>query len=176
MNAKKDKAAGKAIGEMRKSGELVSVSTVSPKVAYLLDTTAQVFGTFCEACAANDPEHCKFADPEVCPYSHPCGSVGDKFSVEQQRELIFSCDVVIVECSFMAAAGMSQEEAEEQAIKRGHVAWSQLRPIVLGHPEIIFVLAHFSNRYKDAEIGEHFRQEGFPANVVLWLDSGLVTR
>ena len=78
---------------------------------------------------------------------------------------------------YRAARGeQAREEAEEQAIKRGHVAWSQLRPIVLDHPEIIFVLAHFSNRYKDAEIGEHFRQEGFPANLVLWLDSGLVTR
>ena len=42
-------AAGKCMGQMRKLGQLESVETTVPRVAYLLDTTAEVLGP-CQTC------------------------------------------------------------------------------------------------------------------------------
>ena len=116
------------------------------------------------------PELCVHADPDVAPYGQRCGSRED---LAAQQVLIYAWSTVMVECSFIGAASMSEAEADLEAIKRGHAAWSQLRPYVLKHPECTFVLAHFSNRYTDDQIVEHFGEQEFPPNVILWLDSGI---
>ena len=39
------------------------------------------------------------------------------------------------------------------------VHWEELRPYVCAHPEVMFVLIHFSLRYTDAEVLAFFRTE-----------------
>ena len=80
----------------------------------------------------------------------------------------------VVECSFIGAAGMTDEEADTQGIQRGHTSWRQLQVHVVAHPEIVFVLCHFSKRYTDVEIEEYFRSQQYCCNIVLWLDSGII--
>jgi len=184
----KCKQAGKRMGEMRKEGLLVTTEVAVPKIAYLLDSTVQVLGP-CAACQGGDggeAVQCPFADPAVAPWGEACfqhlkreGTAESGVLFAQQLEWIFACPTIVIECSFVAAAGMSEAEAEQEAIKRGHVAWSQLRPHVCAHPKSVFVLTHFSKRYTDAELREFFAAElvateGCVCNVVLWLDSGVL--
>ena len=48
---------------------------------------------------------------------------------------------------------------EEIASKKNHIYWTHLKPYVLQHPEITFILFHFSLKYKDEEIKEHLENE-----------------
>jgi len=74
--------------------------------------------------------------------------------------------VVITECTFL-----QDEQSSEggDADSKGHTSWVGLRPFIVAHPATIFVIIHFSYRYKNAEIIEHFRKENLP-NVVPWVD------
>lgn len=210
--AKTDKSAGKQIGEMRKQGLLVNVDQVLPLLAYLCDTTAQVLGPcdkcksglpgcafvsakaqFAESCfgyLAPDPASASMDVARVNPNKYAAGSHNpNHFAFQTQTELIFSCPTIVIECSFVGAGGMSEEEAETEAKHRGHASWRELAPHVKAHPESVFVLVHFSKRYTDKELREYFECKlGFQApaaasasgddavtrNVVLFLDSGVV--
>jgi len=165
---KEAKQAGRKIGDMMKAGRLCSFKTQHPRLAFLCDTTVQVFGR-CAACLAGD----------VCPFAGDGLRTGECPPIEDlqgQVDLIFQCSSIIVECSFVAV-GMDEAEAETQAIRRGHIAWSQLLPIVESNPHIEFILVHFSERYTDEELRVFFAtasssNESLP-NVLLWLDEGL---
>jgi len=162
-----DKKSGRQIGQMRKSGRLKDNVVQLPRVAFLCDTTVQVFGA-CHACRAG--EACPFGQAS---YTAPCPRAAE---ISGQLDLIFQCSTIIVECSFVAV-GMDEVKAEAEAMGRGHVAWSQLRPIVESHSDIDFILVHFSERYTDAELRCFFTTASssgtFPPNVLLWLDEGL---
>lgn len=157
---------GRSIGEMLKAGKLCEVRSSLPRLAYLCDTTVQVFGP-CKGCRSGSA--CEFAKD----YTVPCGPM---HQLEQQAKLIFQCSTIVVECSFLAV-GMDDAKAEKEAISRGHVAWTQLRPYVESHPEIEFILVHFSKRYSDQEVRAYFETASSsgsrPPNVLLWLDEGL---
>eukprot|EP00440_Ansanella_granifera_P045035 gb/GFBE01048804.1/.p1 GENE.gb/GFBE01048804.1/~~gb/GFBE01048804.1/.p1 ORF type:complete len:155 (+),score=26.03 gb/GFBE01048804.1/:1-465(+) len=151
---------------MRKDGRLKEFSKPIPRLAFLCDTTIQVFGR-CSGCSAGSG--CHFEGP----YTRSCPEAS---ALQQQLELIFQCSTVVVECTF-CAIGMTEAESEQQAKSRGHIAWSELRPVVESHPEIEFILVHFSERYSDDEIRLFFQTAssagGCVANVLLWLDEGL---
>ena len=53
---------------------------------------------------------------------------------------IFNYTVVITECTFL------DEESPSEATDKGHTGWTGLRPFVEQHPNITFVLIHFSLR------------------------------
>ncbi len=82
---------------------------------------------------------------------------------------LFTYPVVITECTYL-------EDSElDRAERVGHIAWSQLKPVIEAHPETLFVLIHFSLRHSDQEILTFFRREwdkspaGRPDNVLLWV-------
>lgn len=82
---------------------------------------------------------------------------------------------MIVECNFLDAAGMTVEESNAEATKRGHTSWDQLKRFVRAHPDVTFVLCHWSKRYSDEDVRSYFAEkERDLSNVVLWLDSGIV--
>lgn len=159
------RSVGQAIGALRKSGAATEIDEIVAKVAFLCDTTIQVFGR-CQACQAGDCP-CPFAST---PYGRACLSEQD---AARQSAAILTCPAIIVECSFLGAGGMSEQQSEEEAISRGHVSWAQLRPVVLNSPGTTFVLVHFSERYTDDQIREYFWKKEMPRNIVLWLDSGV---
>ena len=45
------------------------------------------------------------------------------------------------------------------AVETKHIHWSQLRNYVVDNPNIMFVLFHFSQRYRDEEITDFFQKE-----------------
>ena len=64
-----------------------------------------------------------------------------------------SYPLVIIECTFL------YPEELDNAIATKHIHWTQLKPYVLAHPQCLFVLIHFSLRYKEQEVLDFFRQE-----------------
>ncbi|CAF2772418.1 unnamed protein product [Rotaria sp. Silwood2] len=79
----------------------------------------------------------------------------DRHSVE-----LLQFPLIIVECSFI-----DNEQHAERASDIKHVIWDDLQRFVLQHPEIIFVLIHFSQQYNSEQIRDFFRQLNLP-NVV----------
>jgi ribonuclease Z len=63
---------------------------------------------------------------------------------------IFDYKVMITECSFL----MSDEI--DMANDKMHVHWEKLEPYIRDHPNVKFILTHFSMRYKIDEIIEFF--------------------
>jgi ribonuclease Z len=92
------------------------------------------------------------------------------YTVFEQNPELFNYPVIIVECTFI------DSETLDRANREGHIHWSQLEPIVLAHPNITFVLIHFSCRYNEQQVHEFFdnlaTREENPlslANVVLFI-------
>lgn len=74
--------------------------------------------------------------------------------------------VIFAECSFI-------EDSEiENSARTGHTHWIYLKPIILSHPSVTFVLMHFSRRYKKAQIDEFFAAESIP-NIRLFIADDL---
>jgi hypothetical protein len=100
-----------------------------------------------------------------------CDSTVEVLEHPEQREQIFECPVVMIECTYL------EPERNDEASKRGHIGWHQLRPHVEAHPDTLFVLFHFSLRYTDQFIVDFFNTASSantrPPNVLLWLDSEL---
>jgi len=93
-----------------------------------------------------------------------CAYLGDTTTeVFEKNPELFSFPVIITECTFLI------ENHSGEAGSRGHTHWGSLLPIVEKHPEIIFILIHFSLRYTNTEILKFFAQYSL-SNVVVWVD------
>ena len=94
-----------------------------------------------------------------------CAVVGDTTPTVFDREshsgqvLLERMPLVICECTFLDG---------EQSDDKGHTHWSGLRPIVVAHPQITFLLIHFSMKHKREEIRQFFEAENLP-NVKIFL-------
>lgn len=75
---------------------------------------------------------------------------------------IWKYPTVFVECTYIS------DEHEELIMKNKHMHWKNLEPVVKGHPEVNFILYHFSKRYKSHEIWEFFKDK-LMANMKLWV-------
>jgi hypothetical protein len=58
---------------------------------------------------------------------------------------------------------------QQRAAATKHTHWTFLRPIVEAHPQVTFVLTHFSPRFSTGQIADFFAAEALP-NVVPWLN------
>lgn len=72
--------------------------------------------------------------------------------LEQQPE-IFLYPVVIIECTFL------YPDEIQNSLDTKHIHWQQLLPFVKANPRVLFVLIHFSLRYRDAEIKAFFDEQ-----------------
>jgi len=78
---------------------------------------------------------------------------------------IFTYPTIIVECTNL------YDEHEHYAVANKHICWTQIRDIVIEHPDNLFVLIHFSMRYSWEEIDEFFEketQEHGISNIYIW--------
>lgn len=66
------------------------------------------------------------------------------------KVLLNQMPVIICECTFLEG---------EQSNDKGHTHWHGLKPIVEQHPEITFVLIHFSLKYRREEIVKFFTEQ-----------------
>jgi ribonuclease Z len=76
---------------------------------------------------------------------------------------------LIVECTFL------EDEEIDEARKRKHMHWQNLRPVIESHPDVFFILIHFSLRYKDREIEEFFEGKLLD-NMIVWTDRQLIKK
>jgi ribonuclease Z len=122
--------AGKEIGKLRKSGVEICNTTYEKKLAFLGDTTSDIF--------------------------------------KNKNSELLKTPVIMIECT-----AINDKISVETARSRGHMHWDELEPIVKEHPEITFILIHFSRSYKEEEIIEHFKNQGY-SNIVMWLPNQVV--
>jgi ribonuclease Z len=71
---------------------------------------------------------------------------------------------IMIECTFI------DDDEIERAIETHHIHWIQLKDYILSHPEITFILYHFSLRYKKEYIKEFFDDLAI-ANVIPWISN-----
>lgn len=69
---------------------------------------------------------------------------------EMHPEILSHHSIIIVECSFI------HEKDLERAAQTKHMHWNNLRPFIEAHPEILFVLIHFSLKYSSLELRRFF--------------------
>jgi len=98
--------------------------------------------------------------PFICFLGDTTGAVFDR-----HPEILEQHKVIVVECSFM-------EEADiDRARTSTHMHWFDLRKHVAAHPDVMFLLTHFSLKYNSLELREFFnRQHAFYPNVHPMLD------
>lgn len=70
---------------------------------------------------------------------------------------------IMIECTFIT------DDDIDQATKTMHMHWNSLKPYVINHPDITFILYHFSRRYKKTELEEFFKNENLH-NVIAWVN------
>ena len=99
--------------------------------------------------------------------AYVCDTGIEVFANAHSAASILACPTVLIECNYLEAA------MEREASERGHICWTQLAPIVAQNPTILFILFHFSQRYRsNDEIKAFFAAipaEHRPSNVRLWL-------
>lgn len=78
-----------------------------------------------------------------------------------KTDAIFDYEIIMLECTFI------HEEDYEQAVATNHTHWRDLEPHVKKHSDKTFVLYHFSQRYKTAEVEEFFKTFDLP-NIHVW--------
>jgi len=124
-------------------------------------------------------------EPFKCTHSCPCIGYGFiKLDLETDTDVPLFCflgdtdhkvmsneyaklikyQTIIVECTFF------EPENKKDAKKDKHMYWDNLIPFIRSHPEIKFILYHFSCRYKPQEIITFFTKCGF-SNVVPFVNT-----
>jgi ribonuclease Z len=76
--------------------------------------------------------------------------------------------IIIVECTFLTAE-LEGVDLLERCERDGHICWTQLKDVVVAHPQTTFALIHFSLRYKVSDIHEFFERiaDQYPNIVVM---------
>ena len=72
---------------------------------------------------------------------------------QSHPEILEQHKVIIVECSFIDEGSM------ERARETTHMHWENLRVYVEAHPDVMFVLTHFSLKYSSLDLREFFCQQ-----------------
>lgn len=57
-----------------------------------------------------------------------------------------------MDCTFLPCNQSNTEKEIKLANESKHTHWSLLYPLIQSHPEITFVLIHFSHRYSEEEL------------------------
>jgi len=81
---------------------------------------------------------------------------------------ILKFPMIIIECTFFTEG---QEKLAEESY---HIHWNYIKDIVYSNPQIVFILTHFSLRYKSEEIISFFKAledntEKPLKNIVVWV-------
>ena len=91
-------------------------------------------------------------------------------TVEQYPQFL-QYPVVIIECSLL------MDDEYDLAEKKKHIHWKQLRPHIEANLDTLFILTHFSLRYKDQEIKNFFDDIKLNSNIKnihVWLTDPVI--
>jgi ribonuclease Z len=90
--------------------------------------------------------------------------LGDTSSKIIEEEYITKYKTIIMECTFI------HDDELDRADLTKHTHWKGIETFIKDHPDNMFVLYHFSQRYKKEEICEFFKSVGY-ANVHPWISN-----
>lgn len=79
----------------------------------------------------------------------------------EMNPTLFNYKIIIIECTFLCDNSIERAEGTK------HIHWNNLKPYIEAHPEITFMLIHFSLQYKDSEINDFFEKINLP-NIKIW--------
>jgi ribonuclease Z len=65
---------------------------------------------------------------------------------------LLTYNYVMTECTFLPCDSEKTDIEIQLAEKAQHTHWSKIYPIIKDHPEIMFILIHFSHRYTDEDL------------------------
>lgn len=105
------------------------------------------------------PIICYMSDTNYLPFKGP------------KADLIFNYQTIVIECSFI------EKDDLKHAKKKNHMHWDHLFPFITEHPNIKFILTHFSKKYTWPEIKFFFdkiNRKTPLSNVIIWLHTGPV--
>lgn len=89
--------------------------------------------------------------------------IGDTNEKILENELLLKFPTIIIECTFL------YEDHLKYAKDDKHMHWNFLKPFIISHPDITFILMHFSFRYTDDEIRKFFKNEDEIKNMSIWI-------
>jgi len=81
-----------------------------------------------------------------------CYVLDTSIKIFEKSPFLLEYPVIIVECTFF------MEDELLQASQRKHIHWLELKPYVISNPKSLFILTHFTQRWKDSEIRDFFNQ------------------
>lgn len=91
----------------------------------------------------------------------------DQAELEKEgKESVFRYPLIMTECTFLGI----HEDDKQRAEKTKHTLWTELKPFIESHPDITFVLIHFSHRYSEEDIRSFFAKEKL-ANVIPFVEA-----
>jgi ribonuclease Z len=76
-----------------------------------------------------------------------------KIDILETHPAILNFPIIIIECTFL------YDDDLEVSKEKKHIHWQELKPYILGNPDKLFILIHFSQRYKDEDILKFFSEE-----------------
>lgn len=88
--------------------------------------------------------------------------MGDTDHKVLENKILEKYPTIIIECTFI------DDEHVREAKKTKHMHWNNLKPYILNHPSITFILTHFSARYDDDYVKTFFKNEGVN-NIFPWI-------
>lgn len=87
--------------------------------------------------------------------------IGDTSAEILKDNRIEKYSTIMIECTFI------DDAEEDRARQTKHIHWNHLEPYVKEHPNNVFILYHFSSRYRREFIDKFFEEKGLP-NVIIW--------
>jgi ribonuclease Z len=83
-------------------------------------------------------------------FAYVCDTTIKAFDI---NSTIIEYPVIFIECTFLF------DDEIEMASGKKHIHFNELKPYIENNPDIEFMLFHFSQRYKDAEISEFLEKQ-----------------
>lgn len=95
-----------------------------------------------------------------------CFVLDTSSNILESHPFLLEYPVIIIECTFL------YDDEVITATNKKHIHWLQLKPYVISHPKIQFILAHFSQKYKMNDIKQFFdniKETENITNIIPWL-------
>jgi hypothetical protein len=95
-----------------------------------------------------------------------CYVLDTSIKILSDSPFLLEYPIIIIECTFLF-----DEELPLANLKK-HIHWQELKPYIISNPKSLFILTHFSMRYKDIEIDSFFKNvidKESITNIHVWL-------
>lgn len=99
-----------------------------------------------------------------------CYVLDTSITILETNPFLLEYPIVIIECTFL------YDDELPMASQKKHIHWLELKPYIIKNPSTLFILTHFSLRYKDSDINKFFndiKEKESINNIHPWLTDTL---